>query len=76
MLDNAESMEVAFLRLEGTNERIDRQNLARYRSAPVDIKGALADHTQRYVFGVPKSSIASLAGRFPKFTPEHLYKTR
>jgi hypothetical protein len=40
----------------------------------VDIKGALADHRQRYVFGVPKSRIASLRGRFPKFDPENLFE--
>ena len=43
----------------------------------VDIKGALADQTeetQRCVFGVPKSRIASLGGRFPKFSPENLFE--
>jgi hypothetical protein len=43
----------------------------------IDIKRALADHTeevQRYVFGVPKSRIESLRGRFPKFTPENLFE--
>jgi hypothetical protein len=43
----------------------------------VDIKGALADQTeetQRCVFGVPKSRIASLGGRFPKVSPENLFE--
>lgn len=43
----------------------------------VDIKGALADQTEetkRCVFGVPKSRIASLGGRFPKFSPENLFE--
>jgi hypothetical protein len=43
----------------------------------VDIKHALSgqtEETQRYVFGVPKSRIESLQGRFPKFTPENLFE--
>jgi hypothetical protein len=43
----------------------------------VDIKHALTDQTeetQRYVFGVPKSRIESLRGRFPQLTPENLFE--
>src|SRR5438552_444257 len=55
------------------NELTDK--IWRDTEAPlVDIKDALADHTQRYVFGVPKSRIASLRKRLPKFTPENLFE--
>jgi hypothetical protein len=43
----------------------------------VDIKRALADQTEqthRYVFGVAKSRIESLRGRFPKFTAQGLFE--
>jgi hypothetical protein len=43
----------------------------------VDIKHALADQTEethRYVFAVPKTTIESLRGRLPKFTPERLFE--
>jgi hypothetical protein len=43
----------------------------------VDIKHALADQTEemhRYVLAVPETTIESLRGRFPKFTPENLFE--